>query len=101
MKSHTKKWYLIIILFMCVFLYQFFIGVTAFEETSGQERMVAIERAIQKAAIQCYAIEGSYPPSIAYLTMHYGLMVNTDAYYYHYEVHGANIMPDIAVFRKW
>lgn len=68
---------------------------------ANQESLHHIEEAIRKAAIQCYALEGSYPPNVEYLEMHYGLILNSEAYFYHYEIIGSNIKPQIGVYRRW
>jgi uncharacterized protein (DUF4213/DUF364 family) len=91
---------LLLVIMLAIFT-QSFIGVNRFESYSEAERMDALETAVRKAAIQCYAIEGSYPPNIEYLAEHYGLVVNRDAYYYHYETVASNILPIIAVYKKW
>lgn len=57
------------------------------------------EVAIQKAAVTCYAIEGAYPP-LEYLVENYGVLLNKDEFFYHYEMIGSNILPIIKVIRK-
>ncbi len=52
---------------------------------------------IEKYVIQCYASEGSYPPDLAYLTKHYGLILDEERYIYEYDVFASNIMPEIKV----
>lgn len=52
---------------------------------------------IVKYAIQCYASEGSYPPSLEYLEANYGLILNRDRYLYYYEIFASNVLPDIRV----
>ncbi len=69
------------------------------EKVSEEEEIKNAEDAIQKAAITCYAIEGSYAP-IEYLEENYGLVLNHDKYYYHYEMIGSNVLPIIMVMRK-
>lgn len=59
-----------------------------------------MENSINKALIHCYAIEGSYPPSIEYLSENYGVYLQEDRYYYHYEFIGSNIRPIIKVLEK-
>jgi competence protein ComGC len=59
-----------------------------------------MEASIEKALIHCYAIEGSYPPSIDYLTEFYGIHLQEDRYIYHYEFIGSNIRPIVKVFEK-
>lgn len=100
MKWLTKYAYLIVILILITFIAQSNIGINGFARTADFERVKTVEEAIQKAAVQCYAIEGSYPP-IEYLVAHYGLVINESAYYYHYEFIASNIMPVIAVYKKW
>ena len=33
--------------------------------------------AVQQSALQCYTVEGAYPPNLEYLEENYGLRVNT------------------------
>ncbi len=86
---------------VCLFFYQAFLGSHAMEDGVVRENIAAIEESVKRSAIQCYALEGRYPPDIAYLQEHYGLIVNEDAYFYHYEVIASNILPNIAVYRRW
>ena len=57
-----------------------------------------LDQAIRRATIQCYAIEGRYPPSVEYLEEHYGLSIDREKYYVFYDGWASNIMPDITVF---
>lgn len=56
--------------------------------------------AVNRAAIECYAIEGNYPPDIAYMEKHYGLSYDRTKYFIFYEVFASNIMPTIEVYEK-
>ena len=60
----------------------------------------AIRDAIRRSALQCYVVEGVYPPDLAYLQDHYGLQVNTDNYYVVYEAFASNVPPTINVIEK-
>lgn len=77
-----------------------FLSIDGFDRNSAGKNHKALEDAIRKAAVQCYAIEGSYPPNIDYLTEHYGIVLNNSAYFYDYQTIGSNVMPDITVIRK-
>ncbi len=59
-------------------------------------RQVALD-AIEKAVMQCYALEGAYPPDLDYLEDNYGLILNHNRYIYQYEVIAANIHPIIDI----
>lgn len=55
------------------------------------------EKAITRACIQCYAIEGRYPPSVEYLEENYGIQIDHDKYNVFYDGFASNIMPEITV----
>lgn len=59
-----------------------------------------IKEAIEMACVQCYAIEGSYPPDLEYLRDNYGIVLDHDRYYYYYEVFASNVMPVVEVYEK-
>ena len=71
-----------------------------FSDYNASEYQAMTEQNIIKASIQCYAIEGMYPPNVAYLEQHYGVQVDHDGYIVHYMYNGANLPPDITVFIK-
>lgn len=59
-----------------------------------------IEQATKKAALQCYALEGFYPPDLSYLEVHYGLRINKERYDIYYDAFSNHIMPDIQIILK-
>jgi hypothetical protein len=77
-----------------------FQGLDGFYRKSGENNTLEVTRAIEKAAVQCYALEGKYPPSIGYLKKNYGIVIDEDKYYYDYQVYGANLKPEIVVVAK-
>ena len=66
----------------------------------GEEGRLRLEESIRRAAVTCYAVEGIYPPDLAYLEEHYGIQLDEKNYYVFYEVFGSNIMPDITVLER-
>lgn len=58
---------------------------------------MSLRDAIRRASVQCYAIEGRYPPSVEYLEDHYGIVIDRDRYYVFYDGWASNVMPDITV----
>lgn len=61
---------------------------------------VALAEAVERSALQCYVVEGIYPPGISYLEKHYGLRVNREDYYVLYEVFASNIPPEVRVLNR-
>lgn len=63
----------------------------------GEESAAAIRDAVQRSALQCYAVEGVYPPSLEYLQDNYGLQINTEDFYVTYDAFASNLPPAIRV----
>ena len=66
----------------------------------SREGATAIREAIERGALQCYAVEGVYPPNLQYLEENYGLQVNTEDYYVTYEAFASNLAPTVIVQSK-
>lgn len=67
---------------------------------SQQSRITGLdvaEKALGKAVMQCYALEGAYPPNLEYLEQNYGLIIDRQKYVYQYEVVAGNIHPIIGI----
>ena len=90
--------YLISGLLIGGFLYLFLIGTQGIASKTESEQLNVLDQAIRRATIQCYAIEGRYPPSVEYLEEHYGISIDREKYYVIYDGWASNIMPDITVF---
>ena len=69
-------------------------------ERRAAEQLEIAAIAIDRAARQCYALEGAYPPGLEYLESNYGLIIDRENYDYYYEVVGSNIRPIIEVQSK-
>ena len=95
------KKYIAILITLLVAL---FLGLTSYDiKTQLQSKQEdLVENAIKRGVVQCYAIEGRYPPSVDYLEEHYGLRMDNSKYIVHYDILASNIYPDITVIeRKW
>jgi hypothetical protein len=67
---------------------------------SAQKAAEQMEGIIAKAAVQCYALEGSYPADVYYLSK-YGVIFDDERYYSVYSTNFiSNYMPDIQVIAK-
>ena len=61
------------------------------------EQLSTLRSALRRASVTCYALEGRYPPTLAYLTENYGVMVDADKFIVQYSAFAQNIMPIIEV----
>jgi len=73
------------------------IGLRETEVSSRAAGLRLLEESLMRAAVQCYAVEGSYPEGIAYIEKHYGVYIDRTRYAVHYEIFASNILPDITV----
>ena len=78
----------------------FLTGLSNLDRDSSEEGRQQLEDALRRAAVACYASEGIYPPSLSYLTKHYGVQINEERYTVFYEVFADNLMPEITVLEK-
>ena len=57
----------------------------------------SVRQAVIAAAVQCCAIEGSYPSQLSHLESEYGLVINRNDYFVNYEWLGDNVPPSVVV----
>ncbi len=71
-----------------------------FSTKSNEDAVKLLEDTLMRAAVQCYAIEGGYPPNLKYLSDNYSIILDEEKYFYHYDVQGSNIAPKIMVIKR-
>ncbi|HAQ39394.1 MAG TPA: hypothetical protein DCM73_00135 [Clostridiales bacterium] len=86
--------------FILMFACYFYFAVENVQKSNENEKFDILSDAIKRSAVQCYAIEGFYPPDVEYLEKNYGLVVDYDRYVVNYSIFASNIMPDIEVYLK-
>lgn len=73
-------------------------AVSLFSSTIAKNQGAStLRQAIVSAALQCCAVEGSFPTSVEHLTQHYGLVINEQDYQVQYEWLGDNVTPSVVV----
>ncbi len=88
---------------LLLFLLFFSICTFAFDQISSktaEEEMTALQQAIQKSVMHCYAVEGYYPESLDSLKETYGISYDSDKYFIDYQIWGENILPEITIIPK-
>jgi len=88
---------LVPIIFTVIVMGMIVFGLQRTEESSRSEGLRVLEESIRRAIVINYAVEGSYPESIAEIEANYGIHVDRTKYYVHYSIFASNIMPDMAV----
>lgn len=95
-----KNFKFIFVLSIIILIAYMYIAVDSAQRKSDEESYRILSDAIIRSAVQCYAIEGFYPPDIEYLENNYGLLVDHNKYFVSYSVFASNIIPEVQVFLK-
>ena len=75
-----------------------FASVNNYSKRADTRETEKIADIITRAAIQCYALEGGYPPSLEYLAEKYEILLDRNNFIYYYDTHGVdNILPEVIV----
>lgn len=69
-------------------------------KNSTSQEYEILDRALSRSITQCYALEGTYPPSLSYLEEHYGLTYNKEHFFVDYQYIGSNLLPDYTIIRR-
>jgi hypothetical protein len=73
-------------------------GINGAHSRNSEQQLIVQKKAIERAAVLCYALEGFYPPQIKYLEEKYGLIVDREKFIVRYSTFGSNIRPEISVY---
>ena len=65
-----------------------------------EKQQESLENAISRDIVQCYAIEGMYPPDLQYMEDHYGLTYDKNTFFVDYQPIAANLYPDYTVILR-
>ncbi len=87
------------VLIVCILLF-FLTALSNLKAGNQSEGKEQLEQALVRSAIACYATEGIYPPNVDYIKDHYGIQIDEERYFVHYEVFADNLMPEITVLEK-
>lgn len=59
-----------------------------------------LEKSIDRAITNCYAIEGVYPPDFDYIEKNYNVHVDDSRYYVDYQVFASNVRPIVVIAQR-
>lgn len=85
------------VFFFVIIIVVFLMGISFIASTSSKDQKQVLTDAVNKDIIHCYAVEGYYPPSLAYIEDHYGLTYDKSRYLVDYVPVGDNIMPSVTI----
>ena len=96
-----KKYGWLIALCVMALMVGAFYGAAAINarRTAGEQRAL-LEETITRAMVTCYALEGRYPSSLAYLQENYGVTVDETAYAVFFSSFADNVLPTVRVVAR-
>lgn len=97
--SHFHMSYFFLLFSIIVFL-AFFFGIISVDKTAKDKQKENLQKTISQCITHCYAVEGTYPPSLDYLKEHYGLIYDENAFFVDYTAIGSNLRPDITIIER-
>jgi hypothetical protein len=87
-----------VLLIAAILLFAYGSGNLSDSSSSHEEEIVT--SALERSITQCYALEGFYPPNLAYLSEHYGFTYNTEHFFIDYRYIGGNLRPDVTIIKR-
>ena len=97
----SDNFYRVISVVIFVLIAVFFIQAVEYSGRSSIEKeQESLENAISRDIVQCYALEGMYPPSLSYIEDHYGLTYDKNVFFVDYQPIAANLYPDYTVILR-
>ena len=96
--SAIFRWLTAAAVLLCIAVFVF--SLRSVQTRQGEEGRQQLETALRRAAVACYAAEGVYPPTVAYLQEHYGVQIDEKHYLVFYDIFANNLMPDITVLER-
>lgn len=78
----------------------FVISVNNAASSKEQRELSALINTVENGITMCYAIEGTYPESVEYLSANYGLIYDKSKYIIHYDSFASNIRPTVTVLER-
>jgi len=97
----SDNFYRVISVVIFVLIAVFFIQAVEYSgRNSIEKEQESLENAISRDIVQCYALEGMYPPSLSYMEDHYGLTYDKNVFFVDYQPIAANLYPDYTVILR-
>ena len=101
LQRKQRPWGLLLAVLLCAgMLLVSILSVDRVDKNAAREQTAQLRESLLRAAVTCYAIEGRYPPTLAYLCDNYGVHIDQSRFIVTYDVLGGNVMPTVAVLKK-
>jgi len=75
-------------------------GLFYMSQINSRQEIELLRQTVNRTVVECYAIEGIYPPDVEYMEENYQLSYDEDQYFIFYDCFSSNIMPVFEVYEK-
>lgn len=96
--KHISKIFLPSVIIFAIILFSN--ATSNLQSGKAAEDKIQLEKAVRRAVVSCYSIEGAYPTTLEYLEDNYKISYNENKYLIIYEFYASNLMPDITVLER-
>jgi len=93
LKAIATTFFLIVLIFIIIYSVN---NIGSSWDTSQDWQARGVEQSINRALLQCYALEGKYPAELEHLH-DYGIIINDSLYVYNYDFVASNVRPQVSV----
>jgi hypothetical protein len=97
-KFNFKNIFSVLLLLLAIGLFVF--GAGSLDSSNDAHEEEIVTSALDRSIMQCYALEGFYPPNLDYLSEHYGFTYNSDHFFIDYTYIGSNLRPDVTIIKR-
>lgn len=99
-KQRKRRRLVAIAVVVCAAVIALVIALGIIFSNAKDQGAASIRNTILNSAMQCAAIEGSFPTNLAYLEENYDLRINHEDYVVIYEVLASNAVPSVVVMPR-
>lgn len=96
-QARRRRLRIIYVLLALIICFNLVLAVLMSQSVARTQGAATLRESIIESAVQCCAVEGSYPSSLSHLEEDYGLVVNHNDYVVIYEYLGDNVPPSVVV----
>lgn len=90
---------LVSIVFFAIIVIAFLFAINYTSNATLDHQEEALNQALERDIVMCYAQNGYYPPSLDYIREHYGLIYDDNTFLVNYQPVADNIRPNYIVIR--
>ena len=94
------KWPVLSGLAFLLVLAVFLLVLRDFSQDTRLRQRQALETALNRCIVSCYALEGRYPEILAYLQENYPFTYDENRFYVDYRLLADNLMPEVTILQR-